>query len=172
MTAIYRTAPLRTHTANSGDCRMADRRAKPNRSRNAADPYPVEIGGYLVVRNRRLWSSGEKDLVQDGFLHCLQAPPTRRLLSKMEEIILRCQLMRCDALERVCLPPPALDALWWSPRASHPVPQPLEDAAAPSSLVLARRVELGANLAPFQATVGSRGQITHAVLGFKPLLFE
>ena len=41
--AVYHTAPWRTQTAISGYCRIADCGAKLERSRNAADPYPVEI---------------------------------------------------------------------------------------------------------------------------------
>ena len=43
--AVYHTAPWRTQTATSGDCRREDGRAKPDQSRNAADTYPVEIEG-------------------------------------------------------------------------------------------------------------------------------
>ena len=42
--AVYRTAPWWTQTTG-GECRTADRGAKPDRSRNKADTYPVEIGG-------------------------------------------------------------------------------------------------------------------------------
>lgn len=53
MPAVYRTAPWQTQTATGGDCRMGEGGAKPDRNRNTADPYAVEIGGnakdtYLV----------------------------------------------------------------------------------------------------------------------------
>ena len=43
--AVYRTAPWRTQTATGGYGRTVDGRAKPDKSRNTADTYPVEIRG-------------------------------------------------------------------------------------------------------------------------------
>ena len=52
--AVYRTAPWRTQTATGGDCWTADGGAKPDRSRNTADTYPVEIRGQMTS-----WSQKE-----------------------------------------------------------------------------------------------------------------
>ena len=49
MPAVYRTVPWWTQTATSGGRRMADGGAKPDRSLNAADLYPVKIGGETQI---------------------------------------------------------------------------------------------------------------------------
>ena len=64
--AVYRTAPWQTQTAIGGDCQTADSGAKPDRSRNAADPYPVEIGGNSL---HILYTVNTAPLQQKYFYH-------------------------------------------------------------------------------------------------------